>query len=197
LSGAGIEYRHGEAYRPDGTMRRSSVDVKSHQSAISCRKQMRAESQRLSRASHLLSSPLARRLRKSNAAGGDICPETLLAVRVDPASRTKCGPDGDSSMIGSTNCGASRRSSPTGATAAPPSWLPARACGSTSRPRPRARRASRLSVAALYKVEHAFARLGRWRRLSGCYEGTEASARVWLEVASVAYLFARLRVQPP
>ena len=48
----------------------------------------------------------------------------------------------------------------------------------------------------LYKVEHAFARLGRWRRLSRCYEGTEASARAWLEVASVAYLFARLRVEP-
>ena len=49
----------------------------------------------------------------------------------------------------------------------------------------------------LYKVEHAFARLGRWRRLSRCYEGTEASARAWLEVASVAYLLTRLRVEPP
>ena len=48
----------------------------------------------------------------------------------------------------------------------------------------------------LYKVEHAFARLGRWRRLSRCYEGTEASARGWLEVASLAYLFARLRIEP-
>ena len=48
----------------------------------------------------------------------------------------------------------------------------------------------------LYKVEHAFARRGRWRRLSRCSEGTEASARAWLEVASVAYLFARLRVEP-
>lgn len=27
-------------------------------------------------------------------------------------------------------------------------------------------------------------------------QGTEASARAWLEVACVAYLFARLRVQP-
>lgn len=33
--------------------------------------------------------------------------------------------------------------------------------------------------------------------LSRCYEGTEASARAWLEVAAVAYLFARLRVEPP
>jgi transposase len=51
-------------------------------------------------------------------------------------------------------------------------------------------------IAPLYKVEHIFARLGRWRRLSRCYEGSEASARAWLEVASVAYLFARLRVEP-
>ena len=51
-------------------------------------------------------------------------------------------------------------------------------------------------LAPLYKVEHAFARLGRWRRLSRCYEGTEASARAWLEVVCVAYLFARLRVEP-
>ena len=51
-------------------------------------------------------------------------------------------------------------------------------------------------LAPLYKVEHAFARLGRWRRLARCYEGTEASARAWLEVACVAYLFARLRTEP-
>jgi putative transposase len=43
-------------------------------------------------------------------------------------------------------------------------------------------------IAPLYRVEHAFAQLGRWRRLSRCYEGTEASARTWLEVASVGYL---------
>ena len=40
----------------------------------------------------------------------------------------------------------------------------------------------------LYKVEHVIAQLGRWRRLSRCYEGSEASARAWLEVASVGYL---------
>ena len=40
----------------------------------------------------------------------------------------------------------------------------------------------------LYRIEHAFAQLGRWRRLSRCYEGTEASAKAWVEVASVAYL---------
>ncbi len=52
-------------------------------------------------------------------------------------------------------------------------------------------------IAPLYRVEHAFARLGRWRRLSHCYEGTSASARAWLEVAALAYLFARLRTEPP
>jgi putative transposase len=40
----------------------------------------------------------------------------------------------------------------------------------------------------LVKIEHAFAQLGRWRRLSRCYEGSEASARAWLEVSSVGYL---------
>ncbi len=51
-------------------------------------------------------------------------------------------------------------------------------------------------IAPLYRVEHAFARLGRWRRLSRCYEGSPNSARAWLEVAALAYLFARLRVEP-
>ncbi len=43
-------------------------------------------------------------------------------------------------------------------------------------------------IAPLYKIEHTFAQLGRWRRLSRCYEGTEASAHAWLEVTSVCYL---------
>ena len=43
-------------------------------------------------------------------------------------------------------------------------------------------------IAPLYKVEHAFAQLGRWRRLSRCYEGSEASATAWLEVASAGEL---------
>lgn len=51
-------------------------------------------------------------------------------------------------------------------------------------------------IRPLYKVEHAFARLGRWRRLSRCYEGSAESARPWLEVAAVGYLFARLRDEP-
>jgi hypothetical protein len=53
-----------------------------------------------------------------------------------------------------------------------------------------------IPMAPLCRVEHAFARLGRWRRLSRCYEGTPESARAWLEVASLGYLFARLRVEP-
>ena len=46
----------------------------------------------------------------------------------------------------------------------------------------------------LYKVEHTIAQLGRWRRLSRCYEGSEASARAWLEVACVGYLAWRVVV---
>ena len=51
-------------------------------------------------------------------------------------------------------------------------------------------------LAPLYKVENAFARLGMWRRLSRCYEQTEAGAKTWMEVASVAYLCGRLRIEP-
>jgi hypothetical protein len=40
----------------------------------------------------------------------------------------------------------------------------------------------------LCMVEHTIAQLRRWRRLSRGYEGTDASARVWFEVASVGYL---------
>ena len=43
-------------------------------------------------------------------------------------------------------------------------------------------------IRPLYRIEHVFAQLGRWRRLSRCYEGSAASARAWLEVASVGYL---------
>jgi hypothetical protein len=52
-----------------------------------------------------------------------------------------------------------------------------------------------IPLALLYKVEHAFAP-GTLAAAARCYEGTEASARAWLEVACVAYLFARLRVEP-
>lgn len=46
----------------------------------------------------------------------------------------------------------------------------------------------------LVRVEHGFARLGRWRRLARCYEGTIESARARLEIA---YLSTRLRAEPP
>lgn len=49
----------------------------------------------------------------------------------------------------------------------------------------------------LYRIEHAFAQLGRWRRLSRCYEGSAASARAWLEVASVGYLVWCVSSDPP
>jgi transposase len=51
-------------------------------------------------------------------------------------------------------------------------------------------------IKPLYKVENAFARLGMWRRLARCYEETSLGAKTWLDVASVAYLCARLRVEP-
>ena len=50
-------------------------------------------------------------------------------------------------------------------------------------------------IKPLVRVEHAFTRLGRWRGLSRCYEETTGSVRAWLEVASMAYLFARLRAE--
>ncbi len=52
-------------------------------------------------------------------------------------------------------------------------------------------------LAPCYKVEHAFPRLG-WRAPASAAtgNGTEASAHARLEVASLAYLFARLRVEP-
>lgn len=54
--------------------------------------------------------------------------------------------------------------------------------------RPPAGASGFVPIRPLYKIEHAFAQLGRWRRLSRGYEGSVASARAWLEVASVAYL---------
>jgi hypothetical protein len=51
-------------------------------------------------------------------------------------------------------------------------------------------------IKPLVRVERTFARLGRWRRLSRYYEETTASARAWLQVASLGSLFARLRAEP-
>jgi putative transposase len=47
-------------------------------------------------------------------------------------------------------------------------------------------------LSPLWCVERAFAELSRWRRLSRCFEGTEASAKAWLEVASFGYMLGRL-----
>jgi hypothetical protein len=46
-------------------------------------------------------------------------------------------------------------------------------------------------IAPLYKIEHAFAQLGRWRRLSRCFEQTQMSAEAWLHVAAFGYLLGR------
>ncbi len=47
-------------------------------------------------------------------------------------------------------------------------------------------------IGPLWRVEHAFAPLGRWHRLSRCSEGTPESARAWLEVATFGHLLGRL-----
>lgn len=47
-------------------------------------------------------------------------------------------------------------------------------------------------IAPLYRVENAFAQLGRWRRLARCFEQTREGAQAWLEVACVGYLLGRV-----
>lgn len=68
----------------------------------------------------------------------------------------------------------------------------------SAKPGGKPRKAKRVftPIRPLYKVENAFARLGMWRRLSRCYEQTALGAQTWLEVACVAYLCGRLRVEP-
>ncbi|CAN5568464.1 hypothetical protein BH23CHL10_BH23CHL10_06660 [soil metagenome] len=55
---------------------------------------------------------------------------------------------------------------------------------------PPAGRSGFTPIRPLYKIEHAFAPLGRWRCLSRCYEGSEASATAWLERIRAADLAA-------
>jgi transposase len=74
---------------------------------------------------------------------------------------------------------------------APPTLPPAKPGG-----KPRRGKRTFTPLRPLYKVENAFARLGMWRRLSRCYEQTPLGAQTWLEVACVAYLCGRLRVEP-
>ena len=113
-------------------------------------------------------------------------------------------------LVDTPRCRASRRSSPTVATRAsprspashnlaldikrpPPAPVlpPAKPGG-----KPRKGKRTFTPLRPLYKVENAFARLGMWRRLSRCYEQTALGAQTWMEVACVAYLCGRLRVEP-
>ena len=50
-------------------------------------------------------------------------------------------------------------------------------------------------IRPLVKVEHAFAELGRYRRLARSYEGCQPSALAWVEIAAVGYLLNRLRTR--
>jgi hypothetical protein len=47
-------------------------------------------------------------------------------------------------------------------------------------------------IKPLVKVEQTMGWLGRWRRLSKCYEGSIASARTWLAVACVGQMLPRI-----
>ena len=48
-------------------------------------------------------------------------------------------------------------------------------------------------IQPLWKVEDAFAKIGAWRRMSRCFEGTAAAAPAWLQVACVGVLLAATR----
>lgn len=47
-------------------------------------------------------------------------------------------------------------------------------------------------LALVWRVETTFAQLGRWRRLSRCFEGSRESAEAWLEVACFGYMLGRI-----
>ncbi|HEY5277567.1 MAG TPA: transposase, partial [Coriobacteriia bacterium] len=116
----------------------------------------------------ILSLPLA--ARADSARPHDVvAARELLRDRLAPISR------------------ASARSSATGPTAVSRGSPTARTSRSTSRRRHRAPAAPPRSGRSIGSSTRS-PELGRWRRLSRCYEGTEASARAWLEVASVGYL---------
>ena len=48
-------------------------------------------------------------------------------------------------------------------------------------------------IQPLWKVEDAFAKVGAWRRMSRCFEGTAVAATAWLQVACVGVLLAATR----
>src|SRR6266508_2882740 len=105
-----------------------------------------------------------------------------LAVRVDSARPHDVSVGRDLLADHLPGLLLSRRSWPTAAIGASPSSPRGNMSSSKIKARPKG--ASGFTpLVPLYRVEHAFARLGRWRRLSRCYEGTEASARARLEVA--------------
>jgi len=45
-------------------------------------------------------------------------------------------------------------------------------------------------IRPLWRVEDAFAELGRWRRLARSFEGTRSSATAWVQVACVGLLLS-------
>ena len=50
-------------------------------------------------------------------------------------------------------------------------------------------------IRPMWRVEDCFARLGQWRRLSRCFEGSQAGATAWLQVACVGLLASQLRAR--
>ena len=48
-------------------------------------------------------------------------------------------------------------------------------------------------VQPLWKVEDCFAKIGAWRRMSRCFEGSQAAAAGWLQVGCVGVLLAATR----
>ena len=48
-------------------------------------------------------------------------------------------------------------------------------------------------IRPLWKVEDCFAKIGAWRRMSRCFEGSQAAATCWLQVACVGVLLAATR----
>ena len=111
--------------------------------------------------------PVAALARQGNLGGGDAGPRARDPAPAEPEGRPDDGDD-------------------------------RRADGEGRARRPEARKGKRVftPLRPLYKVENAFARLGMWRRLWRCYEQTALGAQTWLEVACVAYLCGRLRVEP-
>lgn len=50
-------------------------------------------------------------------------------------------------------------------------------------------------ITPMWRVEDGFARLGAWRRLSRCFEGSQAGATASLQVTCVGLSAGRLRAR--